>query len=63
MMRSSELAHTMEELMDQLRDQVQDVQRHGFGRVEIIIKDGKITTLHAQKSWARRSYNGHLNNH
>lgn len=49
------LSYNMEELLQQIRDQITEVQVHGFGRVEIIVRDGEVTTLHSQKTWVRRA--------
>lgn len=53
------LAENIEQLMGQIRDQVEDVRHHGFGRVEVIIRGGKVTTVHAQKTWVRKGAEHH----
>lgn len=48
------LSYNMEELLQQIRDQITEVQEFGFGRVEIVVRDGEVTTLHSQKTWVRK---------
>jgi len=37
-------------------DRVTDVVTHGWGRVEIVVRDGKITAISGQKSWVRERW-------
>ncbi len=49
-----ELSSDMEPLLEQIVDQIRDLKEHGYGRVEIIVRGGLVTTLHSQKTWVRK---------
>lgn len=53
------LADDMDKLMGQIRDQVEEVKNHGFGRVEVIVRAGNVTTVHIQKTWVRKGADHH----
>ena len=49
-----ELSSDMEPLLEQIIAQVTELKQHGYGRVEIIVRGGQVTTLHSQKTWVRK---------
>lgn len=51
------LAEDTDKLMGQIRDQLEEVKTHGFGRIEVIVRHGNVTTIHAQKTWVRKGAN------
>lgn len=53
------LAEDMDGLMDQIRDQLEEVTKHGFGRIEVIVRAGNVTTVHTQKTFVRKGANDH----